>query len=146
MRRKLTVFAAMSLTAALAVPAAAFADGRISALGGKGPEGGGRARHDSGHRDRQFHGGYGHFHRSPFFYGYYGYPYWYGAYYGGYDARFLYGTPYYPYPYGYPGFRGGGDSRGEPAPGTATPVPDGAAMPGHDPGEHAPAPDPGKDA
>src|SRR2546423_3036026 len=102
MRRKLTVFGAMSLAAALAVPAAAFADGRISALGGGRGHGGGHAHHDGGRGHGPFQSGYGHFHRYPFFYGY---PYWYGAYYGGYDARFLYRTPYFPHPYGHPRFR-----------------------------------------
>ena len=106
MRRKLTAVAAIALAGALAVPAAAFAEGRVSALGkgggsskGSWKGGGGKGHHRGGHHGhgRGHWGRHGHGYRSPFFYGYYGYPFGYGGYYGGYDGRSVFG---YPYPYG----------------------------------------------
>src|SRR5687767_2998883 len=78
MRRKLTALAAMTLAAALAVPAAS-ADERTTALGKRGGHHGwgwghhhGRASHGHFYRHRFFYG--------PFGYGFYGYPFGYGGY------------------------------------------------------------------
>ena len=110
MRKRFTALAAIALAGALAVPAAAFADEKVSAFGkgggkghhGKGGHGGGHGRHG--------HGGHGHGRHGHRHFLFYGSPYWYGGYggYGGYYGGY-YGRPYwggyygrgYGYGYGY---------------------------------------------
>src|SRR5688572_19083707 len=132
MRKRFTALAAIALAGALAVPAAAFADDKVSAFGKGGGKGGGKGHHGKGGGHGKGHGRHGDGHGC----GHGRYPYW-----GGYDGRWGFGCNF-DYPCGgLPGFR---DGRGYPAPDGATkPAPDNAAAA---PAPNAPAPAPSEPA